>query len=160
KRRRATSGMHSALDHARRLLLAAHGGQILCSEATAALARRDLEPGVKLTDLGLYRLRGAETPERLFEVDTPRKPPGEFPPPNADPGYTGSLPLQFSRFYGREVEITGLQALLGTEGESVRLITLTGTGGTGKTRLALEVGRSLLGSYKNAVWFVPLAALS
>jgi predicted ATPase/DNA-binding SARP family transcriptional activator/Tfp pilus assembly protein PilF len=177
-KRRADRKPPAPLNQARRVLAATHAGQILCSEGTAVLLRRDLEPGLKLTDLGVYRLRGAESTERLFEVDYPGRSPQEFPPPDAEPGYTGNLPLQFSRFFGRAVETGGLQALLspgqerrgkreestdkelGDEALEIRLVTLTGPGGTGKTRLALEVARRLLEPFRNAVWFVPLAALS
>lgn len=159
------------LDHALRLLPAAHPGQILCSEGTAVLLRRDLAPNLKLTDLGLYRLRGADGVERLFEVDYPGRTPAAFPPPNAEPGHAGNLPLHLTRFFGREREMAQLQALLepacaaGEDGELIlstrpRLITLTGPGGTGKTRLSSEVGRRMLEPFRGAVWLVPLADLS
>jgi predicted ATPase len=140
-----------------RILVAGHGGQILCSEATAVLLRRDLEPGVRLRDLGVYRLRDVAVPERLFQVEDPRAAIHEFPPLRAEAGHAGHLPPSFSRFFGREVEVERLsKTLLSVEG---RLVTLMGPGGSGKTRLALEVARRLLEEWQGAVWFVPLADL-
>lgn len=142
------------LHRAARMLSAAHGGQVLCSEASANLLVRDLEPQVSLKDLGLWRLRDIQEPERLFQVSYPDMPLAEFPPLNASPAHSAHLPLQFTRFFGRETEIAQLITLL-LEPQT-RLLTLTGTGGTGKTRLAIEAAGALAG----AVWFVPLADLS
>jgi hypothetical protein len=100
------------LHRAARLLVAAHGGQILCSEATAALLRRDPDPEFRLRDLGIYRLRDAPEPERLFQVEYPGMARRELSPPNAEAGYAGNLPLQLNRFLGREAELAGLTALL------------------------------------------------
>jgi predicted ATPase/DNA-binding SARP family transcriptional activator len=146
------------LHRASRLLSAAHGGQILCSETTASLLHRDLPDGVDLHDRGLYRLRDLPTPEHLFEVTSAQMPQREFPAPNADAGFTSSLPLSFTRFFGREREQARLQEWL-LEAKT-RLVTLTGMGGTGKTRLALEVGRSLEEAFGGAVWFVGLADIA
>jgi class 3 adenylate cyclase len=146
------------LHHAQRMLVTGHGGQILCSEATASLLRRDLESGVRLVDLGMYRLRDVAMPERLFQVEYPDMTQREFPPLNAEPAHTGHLPLSFTRLFGRETEIAWLQQMLLTEG--TRLVTLTGAGGSGKTRLALEAARQLVEPLRGAVWFVPLADLS
>src|SRR5262249_15568462 len=104
------------LHRAARVLNAAHGGQVLCSEATAVLLRRDLEGDLRLRDLGLYRLRGVAAPERLFQVDYPGMPEGEFPRPNAERAYPANLPLQLTRFFGREEEIARLVELLGQPG--------------------------------------------
>ena len=141
-----------------RLLTAAHGEQTLCSEATATLLRRDLPAGVSLRDLGLYRLRDVPHAERVFQVQEAALPHTDFPPLHADRAHSGHLPLSFTRFFGRETEIATLSTLLLSE--PTRLVTLTGPGGTGKTRLALEVGRSLVEPLAGAVWFVPLADLS
>src|SRR4029079_7235459 len=77
-----TPGSHGASEtteeHTTRILIAAHGGQILCSEAAAGLLRRSLEPGVRLVDLGSYRLRNEKLPERLFQIDAPELPRREF----------------------------------------------------------------------------------
>ena len=111
------------LHHASRMLAAAHGGQILCSEATAVLVQRQLEPGARLTDLGVYRFRDVELPERLFQVEYPDMLQPVFPPPRADGGYGRTLPLQFTRFIGREKELGQLEELLA---EPTRLVTMTG----------------------------------
>jgi len=146
-----------------RLLTAAHGGQIVCSEATAALVRRDLEQEVKLRDLGSYRLRGLEGVERIFQVDYPGAAAHDFPPLNADRAHQAHLPLQFTRFFGREQELARLAQWLAPRAEdqvASRLITLTGPGGTGKTRLAVEAAGKMADHFGGAVWFVPLAELS
>jgi predicted ATPase/DNA-binding SARP family transcriptional activator len=143
------------LHRASRMLTAAHGGQILVSEPTAVLVRRDLEESVRMVDLGIYRLRDVPNPERLFQVEYPNMVQGSFPPLAAEAGYAAYLPLQFTRFFGREKEMSQLTEWLRDEG--TRLVTLTGPGGTGKTRLALEVGEHLVSPLAGAVTFVPLA---
>lgn len=143
-----------ALHYASRLETAAHGGQIICSEGSAVLLRRGLDPGVHLVDLGAYRLRDIEAPQRLFHVCYPEMPPEPFPPPRAEAAYGSQLPASFTRFFGRQAEIAWLgDTLLRHE---TRLVTMTGPGGTGKTRLSVEVARQLLDPFRDAVWFVPL----
>jgi predicted ATPase/DNA-binding SARP family transcriptional activator len=143
---------------ARQVLLAGHGGQILCSESTAGLLRRNLKEGVRFVDLGLYRLPGVSTTERLVQVEYPDTVQREFPPLKAEAGYAGDLPVQFTRFFGREEEIARLrELLLATE---TRLVTLTGSGGTGKTRLALAAAERLRMAFEGAIWFIPLADLA
>ncbi|WP_309718392.1 tetratricopeptide repeat protein, partial [Armatimonas sp.] len=150
---------HGILLHrAARMLSAAHGGQILCSEASSNLLSRDLEPQVTLKDLGIWRLRDIQEPERLFQVTYPEMALTEFPPLNASPAHSSHLPLQFTRFFGRETEIAQLVELLASP--QTRLLTLTGPGGTGKTRLSLEAAGRFAESFAGAVWFVPLADLS
>jgi DNA-binding SARP family transcriptional activator len=140
------------------LLLAAHGGQILCSESSAALLRRSLPADVELTDLGYYRLRGLEGAERLFVVTYPGMEPKAVPAPNASPAYTSNLPIQLTAFFGREEELVRLEELL--LDEERRLVTLTGPGGSGKTRLALEAAGHVFEAFRGAVWSVELQALS
>jgi predicted ATPase/DNA-binding SARP family transcriptional activator/class 3 adenylate cyclase len=164
------------LNLASRMLLAGHGGQILLSEGTATLLRRDLEPGVRLVDLGVYRLRDVAEPERLFQVEYAGMARRVFPRLRAEAGNPGHLPLSFKRFFGREAEIARLRVLLLAEVESGdgrapaphgtvrasspgRLVTLTGPAGTGKTRLALVVADQLQEAWHGAVWFVPLENL-
>src|SRR5262249_47981149 len=146
------------LDQAARLLSAVHGGQIVCSEATAFLLSRVAEPGLRVVDLGAYRLRGVETVERFFQVNFEGMRHQKFPPLDAEPGYSSNLPLQLTRFFGREQELSQLRNLLLDEG--TRLGTVTGPGGVGKTRFALESAKQLLEPLCEAVWFVPLADLS
>jgi predicted ATPase/DNA-binding SARP family transcriptional activator len=152
------------LDRMVRVLLAAHEGQILCSEETAVLLRWDLEPGLRLIDLGLYRLGDLPNvavfprPERLFQVEGSDGPPRTFPAPNAEGGYQTHLPLPLTRFFGREEETALLGKLL--LASERRLVTLIGPGGSGKTRLALEVAGRLADPFQGAVWFVSLAEIA
>jgi len=165
-----------ALRRASRMLTAAHGGQILLSEATATLVRRDLGEETRLTDLGAYRLRDVPGAERLYQADYPGMSAEAFPPLAAEAGRPAHLPSQLTRFFGREEEIARLTELLttghrppttespssvvGGSSSVVRLVTLTGPGGTGKTRLAIEVAGRLAEAFGGAVWFVPLQDLT
>lgn len=158
----ADGGYHGLLlHHGARMLGAGHGGQILCSEATAALLRREVgEEEVTLRDLGVYRLRDVPEGERLFQVCYPGMARSEFPPPAALPARTAHLPPTFTRFFGREGEIARLTELLLSPAMPARLVTLTGPGGTGKTRLAIEAAQRLRAPMAEAVWFAELADLS
>jgi predicted ATPase/DNA-binding SARP family transcriptional activator len=143
------------VSRALRLLGAAHPTQILCSEATAGLLRYDLNGGLSLRDLGVYRLRGAGASERVFQLDY-LKGQASFPPLKAEIGYQNHLPLRLTRFFGRRREIDQIKAML--TGDS-RLVTLIGPPGCGKTRLAIEAASELLEALQGRVWFVPLADL-
>ena len=136
--------------HASKILTAGHGGQIICSELTASLSRRGLPAGVRLLDLGVDRLRDEQSPEHLFQVNYDGMHRTDFPPLNAEAGYQSNLPLQFTRFFGREEQLAQLGEML--RSADTRLVTITGTGGTGKTRLALEAGNRLLEPFSGAVW--------
>ena len=147
----------AVLGRASRLVSAAHEGQILCAEATCALLRRHPDLGVALKDLGSYRLGKSVGFERVFQVEYPGMEPVDFPPLRAEAGYGATLPLTFTSFFGREEELAQLHGTV--VGAGARLVTLTGPGGSGKTRLALEAARQLLGTFRGAVWFVPLCDL-
>jgi len=147
-----------APQHALRVLAAAHGGQVLCSEATAGMLQRRRDDGLQLVDLGLYMLGDDHRAERLAQLSTADSEPQQFPPPNAPQPYGSRLPLMLTRFFGRERELAWLSERL-TRADT-RLVTLTGPGGTGKSRLALEAARALLPEFAGAVWFVPLQQLS
>jgi predicted ATPase len=129
---------------ASRIAAAGHGGQVLVSAATAALV--DLE----LRDLGTHRLKDLIAAERIYQLGH-----ADFPPLHTL-GST-ALPVATSALIGREREVSELVSLLR---DSQRLVTVTGPGGTGKTRLALQVAAELAGSYTDGVFWVPLAGVS
>jgi predicted ATPase/class 3 adenylate cyclase len=129
-----------------------YGGQTLLSEVTALLVRDCLPQGVELRDLGLHRLRDLEHPERIFEaalLDTPT----ELRPLASLDTRRHNLPAPVSPLVGRELEIAEVARLL----ERTRLLTLTGAGGVGKTRLALRVAMELLERFPDGAWLVELA---
>jgi predicted ATPase/class 3 adenylate cyclase len=134
---------------------AGHGGQVLLSEAAATLIQRALPEGVELVDLGEHRLKDLPHPERLFQLSIAGL-PAEFPPPRSLDARPNNLPAQMSSFIGRDEVIRQVAAAL----EETRLLTLTGPGGTGKTRLALEVAYRQLPVFVDGVWFVDLSAVT
>ncbi len=142
------------IHRAARVCTAGHGGQILLSESTRVLIGDDLPEGVSLRDLGEHRLKDLAKPERLFQIVTADL-PAEFPPLRSLSVLPNNLPLQLTSFVGRDQEIRELiQAVFST-----RLLTLTGAGGVGKTRLALQVAAEVLEEFSDGVWLVELAAL-
>jgi predicted ATPase/class 3 adenylate cyclase len=151
------TGGYVGLDvhRASRICSVGHGGQILLSDAVAILAARDLPPGVSLRDLGTHRLKDLKEPEHLLQVVHPDL-PADFPPLKSLDVWSHNLPIQLTSFIGREREILEVKRLLG----AARLVTVTGSGGAGKTRLALQVAAELLEQYPDGVWVVELAALS
>jgi predicted ATPase/class 3 adenylate cyclase len=144
-----------AIHQAARISSAAHGNQILVSEATQ-LAAVDALPGdVTLEPVGRFRLKDFPEPQRLFQLHHPRL-PSEFPAPRTAGGPTHNLPRTFTSFIGREHELKDLIDLL----RAHALITLTGPGGCGKTRLAVEAASASLNLRPDGVWFVDLAPVS
>jgi predicted ATPase/class 3 adenylate cyclase len=137
-----------------RIASAGHGGQILLSDATRALVERQLPPGVTLLDLGLHRLKGIASPERIFQLSAPGM-PSSFPPLRSLEVKPHNLPAQLTSFVGREATLRDLRDRL----RSTRLLTLIGPGGTGKTRLAIRLAEDVIGQFEDGVWFVPLEAL-
>jgi predicted ATPase/class 3 adenylate cyclase len=140
-----------------RLLSAAHGGQVLLSLPTQELVRDQLPGGTSLRDLGEHRLKDLFRPERVFQVLAPEL-PSEFPPLRTLEAYRNNLPLQLTPLIGREKEVAEVCDLL--RGDETRLLTLTGPGGTGKTRLALQAAADLLEDFSNGAFLVPLATLT
>jgi predicted ATPase/class 3 adenylate cyclase len=138
-----------------RIMSVAHGGQVLLSAETYELCDHQLPLEVSLKDLGEYRLKGMATLEHLYQVCAPGM-PQDFPPLTTGIIHLHNLPTQLSSFVGREREIDEVIGLL----EKHRLVTLTGSGGTGKTRLSLQVAEKLLDQFTNGVWFVELAPLA
>jgi class 3 adenylate cyclase len=140
-----------------RLLSAAHGGQVLLSLPTQELVRDQLPGGTSLRDLGEHRLKDLFRPERIFQLLAPGL-PSEFPPLRTLDAYRNNLPLQPTPLIGREKEASEVCDLL--RGEETRLLTLTGPGGTGKTRLALQAAADLLEDFPDGTFFAPLATLT
>ncbi len=138
-----------------RLLAAGHGGQVLLSYASWELVRDQLPQGVSLRDLGERRLKDLNRPERISQLIIEGL-PTEFPPLRSMEVVPNNLPVQLTSFVGREREMTEVKRLLGT----THLLTLTGTGGTGKTRLSLQVAADILETFSDGVWLVELATLA
>jgi predicted ATPase len=140
----------AALNRAARVMAAGHGGQILLADSTAGLLS-----GVDLVDLGPRRLRDLPTPIQMFQVRAEGL-RADFPPLRALDASPGNLPAAVTSFIGRESEVAELQAAA----KAHRLVTLTGVGGVGKTRLALEVAARLVDEFPDGVWFFELAAVA
>ncbi len=142
---------------AARIAAVAHGGQVLLSETAASLIRNSLPSGTALTDLGIHRLKDLGQPERLFQL-TAAGMQAAFPPLRSlgNPTMPNNLPAELSTFIGREIELKDVRSLV----ESSRLVTLTGAGGAGKTRLALQAAAEVLDGTSDGVWLVELAAVA
>jgi predicted ATPase/class 3 adenylate cyclase len=140
-----------------RLLSAGHGGQVLLSSATKELVRDTLPEGARLRDLGERRLKDLFRPERVFQLIAPDL-PTIFPPLKTLDARMNNLPAQPTPLVGREWELGEVRDLL--RGEEVRLLTLTGPGGIGKTRLGLQVAAELLDEFEDGVFFVALATIT
>jgi predicted ATPase/class 3 adenylate cyclase len=140
-----------------RLLSAAHGGQVLLSLPTHEMVRDQLPAGMSLTDLGEHRLKDLFRPERVFQLSAAEL-PSEFPPLRTLDAYRNNLPLQPTPLVGREKEVSEVCDLL--RGDETRLLTLTGPGGIGKTRLALQAAADLLDDFSDGAFLVPLATLT
>ena len=134
---------------------AGHGGQVLLTKATSDLVTGRLGDGFGLRRLGEFRLRDLAVPELIYQLDHADL-PVEFPPIRTLANRTGNVPLQVSSFIGRAQEVEETAAALG----QARLVTLTGPGGIGKTRLAMAVGERLRNRFGAGMVFVPLAAVS
>jgi predicted ATPase/class 3 adenylate cyclase len=155
--RTATGLVGLEVHRAARVAAVGHGGQVLVSEAAAALVRDRLPPGAALADLGVHRLKDLGRPERIFQLHAAGL-PAEFPLLRSlgNPALPNNLPVQLSSFIGRDREVAEVRALV----ESARLVTLTGAGGCGKTRLGLQVAAELLDGSGDGVWLAELAAVN
>ncbi len=140
-----------------RIGAAGHGGQVLLSATTAQLAERALPPEVSLIDLGKHRLRDLLQPERIFQVQHPEI-PAELPPLKTLNDRPNNLPTQTSELVGRDRELREIRDLLADPG--VRLLTLVGPGGIGKTRLAVQVGAEHTDLAPDGVYFVDLSPVT
>ena len=164
---RVRCGLHTGEVHARdndyfgttinrtaRIMGAAHGGQILVSQAVADAMRERLPEGVSLLDLGSVRLKGLSTSEAVFQVVHPRL-DQSFPALRELEATPNNLPQQLTSFIGRERECAEVAEMLTT----ARLLTLLGMGGLGKTRLSLQIGTDVMDLYPDGVWFIDLQAI-
>jgi predicted ATPase/class 3 adenylate cyclase/DNA-binding CsgD family transcriptional regulator/tetratricopeptide (TPR) repeat protein len=140
-----------------RIMSAGHGGQVLLSQTTRDLVEYALPDRVHMVDLGMYHLKDLQQPTRLFQLNIAGL-QSDFPPLKTLDNFPNNLPLQPTPFIGLEKEVAAVVALL--HREDVRLLTLTGPGGTGKTRLGLQVAAELSTWFADGVFFVNLAPLS
>ena len=144
------------LNRLSRLLSAADGGQILACDSLAAELAARLPPDVRLDDLGEHRFRDLSA-QRVFQVLAPGM-PGERARLRGLAPHRDNLPQELTAFVGRSAELAQIQALLGDS--AVRILTLHGSGGIGKTRLSLAVATAMVDRFPDGAWFVPLAALN
>jgi predicted ATPase/class 3 adenylate cyclase len=153
-----TAGGFIGLDvhRAARICAAGHGGQTILSQTTHALVEYDLPAGVRLQDLGMHRLKDLQRPERLDQLVIPDL-PADFPPLQSLDRRAHNLPVQPTPLIGREQ--IGATACGLLRHADIRLLTLSGPGGTGKTRLGLQVAADLLEDFDSGIYFVPLAAI-
>lgn len=140
--------------HAARIAASAHGGQVLVSETTRGIAEEKLPTGLHLRDLGAHRLKDLARPERLFQlvIDGLQS---TFPALRTLDSIQNNLPTQLTSFIGREAEVAEANRLL----RNTRLLTLTGPGGIGKTRLSLQIAAESARDFPGGVYFVPLSAV-
>jgi predicted ATPase/class 3 adenylate cyclase len=144
-----------SLNRAARLMSAAHGGQTLLSTSTASLVRDELPAQAALRDLGEHRLKDLIRPEHIFQLIHPHL-PAEFPPLRSLDASPNNLPIQITTFIGREHELQQARERL----QACRLLTLIGPGGTGKTRLSLQVAAETLHLFPDGVWVAELAPIT
>jgi len=145
------------VNRAARLEAAAHGGQVLVSGATAELLAGTLPDGAALRDLGPHRLKDLGRPEQVFQLEAALL-PASFPPLASldNPDLPNNLPTLVSAFVGRDRELGEVRELV----RGARLVTLTGAGGSGKTRLALQASAELIGKIPDGIWMAELAPLT
>jgi predicted ATPase len=144
----------ASVNRAARLMAVAHGGQIVISDAAAVMGRDGLPPGASLVDLGEHRLRDLSRPMHVFQVIHPGL-SRAFPPLRSLEALPSNLPIERTTLVGRARECAQVAELLTQR----RLVTLTGVGGVGKTRLALHVGADTLDRYRDGVWLVALSTV-
>jgi predicted ATPase/class 3 adenylate cyclase len=146
---------YATLALTQRVMSAGHGGQILLSESTFNLTRDKLPEKAQLTDMGERRLKDVLRTEHLYQLSVPDL-PSLFPTLNTLESINHNLPAQLTSFIGREKEIDEIKKLIATN----RIVTLTGSGGAGKTRLSLQVGAECLNQFSSGVWLAELAPVT
>lgn len=143
------------LSHVQRLMSVAHGGQVLISHAAREFVHAELPEGVTLRDMGERRLKDMLRPEHIYQLVSPSL-PGDFPPIKTLDLRQHNLPAQMTSFIGRETEMNEVKQIL----RDHRLVTLTGSGGAGKSRLSLQVGTECLSQFPDGVWLAELAPVT
>jgi predicted ATPase/class 3 adenylate cyclase len=146
---------YATLALTQRIMSVGHGGQILLSQTTHDLVKERLPDGVELRDMGECRLKDIIQPENIYQA-TASDLPSDFPPLATVKVVRHNLPTHLTSFIGREQEIAEARESLG----STRMLTFTGPGGTGKTRLSLQVAAEQLEAFRDGVWLVELAQLA
>ncbi len=158
QREDASAGGYSSgltLSHVSRLLGIGHGGQVLLSAAARGLVDGVLPDGAGLRDLGMQRLRDLRHPEHIYQL-TAAGLRDSFPPLRSFDAHRGNLPAPLTSFIGRQRELAVLTQIL----DDTRLLTLTGSGGTGKTRLAVQLAHELESRFPDGAWMVELAPVA
>src|SRR6266702_5287643 len=145
------------VNYAARIMSSGHGGQVLLSRTTCELVKHDLPEDVSLRDMGEHRLKDLQHPSRLFQLVIAGL-PSDFPPLKTLDIHSNNLPVQLTSLIGRKKEVDDARRLLSRQ--HVRLLTLTGPGGIGKTRLGLQVSAELSDLFLDGVYFVNLAPIS
>jgi predicted ATPase/class 3 adenylate cyclase len=144
-----------ALSRCARLLEIGHGGQTLCSETTEQFLRSDLPADTHIVALGQARLKSLRRPDSVFQINF-KGVSTEFPALRSLETYIHNLPIQLTSFVGRDKELNDIQFAA----QASRLVTITGPGGSGKTRLALQAGADMLDNFDRGVWLVELASIT
>ena len=145
----------STLNRAARIMSAGHGGQILISETTLQITREHLPSNISVLDLGQHQLKGLSKSEWIHQISTPDL-QQKFPALKSQSRATDNLPSQLTSFIGRERELTEAISKFGAS----RLLTLIGPGGTGKTRLSIQIGSEQVSKFNDGVWIVELASIN
>jgi predicted ATPase/class 3 adenylate cyclase len=138
-----------------RIAAAGHGGQVLLSESVRSLVEQELPAGVGFRDLGEHRLKDLRQAEHLYQLEIDGL-AADFGPLRGVEGEAGNLPTQLTSFVGREKELEDARRLLAES----RMLTLTGPGGTGKTRLSIQLASVVRDEFPGGAWFVPLASIT
>jgi len=146
---------YTTLASTQRVMSVAHGRQVLLSHTTCDLLQNDLPENISLRDMGEHRLKDLRSPLRLYQLVAPDL-PQDFTAIRSLNALPNNLPAQLTSFIGREKEIAEIQSKI----ENVRLLTLIGPGGTGKTRLSLQIATAQMANFKDGAWLVELAPIS